>query len=312
MKTFLKYSGLFSLFLLLFCIAFEYSLRQIPNPFSYKRYLLEEKGSGIKHIVIGSSVALNGIDPACLPDSTYNLAISGQDPRYNKAQFEKYINCLPNLKSVIWGIAFHLPWRDDFEEGHANIAYYNIYMDIRFGYNLLHHSESLSTGYLSLSKWFRYYIKHKKTMHCDSLGFEPSIGLSKKEKDRKKWLRTISKDVIPHNMELKDKKTDRLFRSNIQRMNDVAKLCHDRGVMLYIVIPPVYREYYKLTNNEQLQQMCTAIKDVADQWDNVCWYNYFNDDRFVEDDFFDGNHLTSDVGAKKFATILRKDIYGME
>ncbi|MDR0657446.1 MAG: hypothetical protein LBG18_00675 [Mediterranea sp.] len=314
MKTFLKYSGLFSLFLFLFCIAFEYSVRQIPNPFSYKRYLLEEKGSGIKHIVIGSSVALDGIDPACLPDSAYNLAISAQDLRYNKAQLEKYIDCLPNLKSVIWGIGYHLLWKDNVEEGDHEelIAYHNIYMDIRFGYNLLHHSEFLSSGYLSLMKWSKYYLRHEKTMRCDTLGLDYSEELSEKEKDRKKWLRTISKDVIPHNMTLKDEKTDRLFRSNIQRMNDVAKLCHDRGIMLYIVIPPVYREYYKLTNNEQLQQMCTAIKDVADQWDNVCWYNYFNDDRFVEDDFFNGNHLTSDVGAKKFATILRKDIYGME
>jgi hypothetical protein len=309
MKTFLKRSGLFSLFLFLFGIAFEYSSRQIPNIFSYKRYLLEEKGSGMKHILIGSSVVANSIDPAYLSDSAYNFATAAQWPRYNKAQLEKYIDCLPNLKSVIWGVAYQALWKDDFEEN--KIAYYTIYMDIRFGHNLLHYSELLSSGRSSLKKWSAYYLKHKKTVHCDTLGLEYTIGLAKKEKDKKKWLNAIRRDVKEHTA-LKDEKADRIFRSNVQRMHDVAKLCHDRGVMLYIVIPPVHKEYDKLVNHEQLRQMYTAIKDVADHWENVRWYDYFNDDRFTEDDFFDGNHLTSDIGAKKFATILRKDIYGME
>lgn len=78
MKKFLKTVCLFSLPLLLLCIGFEYSLRQVPNPFRFKRYLLEEKGAEIKNMIIGSSVVDYGIDPACMPDSTYNLAVSGQ------------------------------------------------------------------------------------------------------------------------------------------------------------------------------------------------------------------------------------------
>jgi hypothetical protein len=309
MKKFITYSALFTLFLLLVGIPLEYSLRQIPNPFTYKRYLMEEKGESMKHIIIGSSVALYGIDPACLPDSTYNLAFSAQCPRYNKAQLEKYIDCLPNLKSVIWGIAGHILWCDEFEQKDENIAYHNIYMDIRFGYNLLHYSEVLSSGKLSFRKWGKYYLMHKETMRCDTLGMDYSTELSGKDKN---WLDAIPKYVNKHARFRKGKKANKIYRFNIQQMNDVAKLCHDKGVMLYIVIPPFYKDYYKLMDKEQLQQMCTAIKGVADQWENVRWYNYSNDGRFVEDDFFDGNHLTSDVGAKKFATILRKDIYGME
>jgi hypothetical protein len=271
---------------------------------------MEEKGESMKHIVIGSSVALDGIHPACLPDSAYNLAFSAQWPRYNKAQLEKYIDCLPNLKSVIWGIAYQALWEDEVEgDNRMKIAYYNIYMNIRFGYNLLYYSELLSAGKSSFMKWAKYYLMHKETMRCDTLGMDAyTEELSGKDKN---WLDAIPAVVSDHT-KFKDKKADEIYRFNIQRMNDVAKLCHDRGVMLYIVITPLYKDYYKLTDKEQLQQMCTAIKDVADQWGNVRWYNYSNDDRFVEDDFFDGNHLTSDVGAKKFATILRKEIYGME
>jgi hypothetical protein len=273
---------------------------------------MEEKGREMKHILIGSSVVANSIDPVYLPDSTYNLAFSAQWPRYNKAQLEKYIDCFPNLKSVIWGITYPVLWKDEFEDGNNfAITNYDIYMDIRFDHNLLYHSELLSTRYSSLKKWLKYYLLHKKTVRCNTLGLESVIELSKKEKDKKKWFDAIPRDVKEHTLST-DEKYNKIFHSNVQRMHDVAKLCRDRGVMLYIVIPPVHEEYYKLVDNEPLQQMYTAIKEVADQWENVRWYNYFQDDRFTGDDFFDGNHLTSDVGAKKFAKILRKDIYGIE
>lgn len=55
--------------------------------------------------------------------------------------------------------------------------------------------------------------------------------------------------------------------------------------------------------------MFLAIREVADKWDNVSAYDYFKDNRFVADDFYDGNHLTSDVGAVKFGNILREDIF---
>ncbi|MCD8181956.1 MAG: hypothetical protein LUE99_01390 [Bacteroides sp.] len=55
--------------------------------------------------------------------------------------------------------------------------------------------------------------------------------------------------------------------------------------------------------------MNTALAEVAAQWDNVRFYNYFDDERFEEDDFHNGNHLSSDVGATKFTQILRKDIW---
>lgn len=67
MKKFLKYIGLFSLPLVLLCVMLEFSLRWVRNPFTFKRYLLEEKGVRIKNMIIGSSVADYGIDPAICP-----------------------------------------------------------------------------------------------------------------------------------------------------------------------------------------------------------------------------------------------------
>ncbi|MDR0745943.1 MAG: hypothetical protein LBF17_05565 [Mediterranea sp.] len=137
----------------------------------------------MKHIIIGSSVACYGIDPAYLPDSAYNLAIARQWPRYNKAQLEKYMDYLPNLKSVIWGIAYQTLW-EEYEKDDEDIIYYNIYMDIHVDNNILYQSEILSCGRSSLRKCLKYYLRRKKTMYCDTLGLDYTCKLSEKKKIR--------------------------------------------------------------------------------------------------------------------------------
>lgn len=85
--------------------------------------------------------------------------------------------------------------------------------------------------------------------------------------------------------------------------------CVRLGGRLYLVVPPTYSLYYENVDEGQLYRMYSALKAVADKWDNVSWHDYFKDSCFVENDFFDGNHLTSDVGAVKFGKILQKDLF---
>ncbi len=58
-------------------IILEISARHVPNPVLAKRMLIEEHGAGMKTIIIGPSVAQEGVNPALLGDSVYNLAIDG-------------------------------------------------------------------------------------------------------------------------------------------------------------------------------------------------------------------------------------------
>lgn len=50
---------------------------------------------------------------------------------------------------------------------------------------------------------------------------------------------------------------------------------------------------------QQVAQMHTALEEIAAKWDNVRLYSYFNDNRFDDDDFHSGNHLSADIGAHK-------------
>lgn len=307
MKKFLIYVGIFSLSLILLAGGIEYMLRQVPNPLAYKRSLLENHAKEIKTLIIGSSVVNCSVNPVYLSDSTYNLVISGEWFRFNQALFERYVDDLPSLKNVIWGICVHSLWSDDSEEvDESSIINHKIYMNIAREGDWFHNTELLNLGSLSLRKWSKYYIRGKSTMPCDSLGVDHSYDCANKEAD---WLEEIPRLVRGQHKPMLADTNGELYRANIQRMHEVAKLCHDRGIRLYLVLPPVHPTYYKLADKKQLELIYKAVEEVAARWDNVSYHDYLGDTRFTDDDFYDGNHLSSDRGAEKFTKLLKEDLF---
>lgn len=306
MRRFLKYISIFSLSLIALASITEYMLRQVPNTYVYKRNLIEMHSKETKMLIIGSSVADCGIDPACLGDSTYNLAIGGEWFRFNQALLAKYIDDLPQIKNLIWGICIHSLWCDDNIKGDKrSVVSHNIYMDIGTDLNPLNHIELLSLGSLAMRKWSKYYLLHKPTMHCDSLGLDHAYDLSEKDSE---WLEEIPDMAKHHKQMMTGDIRNKMYKENIQRMHEVAELCHSRGITLYLVVPPVHHEYLRLVDKKQLKMFHNAMNEVAMRWNNVHYLEYLNDMRFTDDDFNDAVHLTSDIGAQKFTNILKRDI----
>lgn len=306
MNRFLKYIAVFSASLLLLAAGIEYMLRQVPNPIRFKRQLIETHQSDIKTLIIGSSVVNCGIDPASYADSTYNLAISGEWMRFNQALFEKYVDSLPQLKDLIWGLCFHALWMDDAADvDESSLINHKIYMDISREDDYFHQLELPYLGALSMRKWSKYYIRRKSTITCDSQGLDHDYALALKEKD---WLEEIPDMVRDQHKTMLADKDSTLYRANVRRLHEVARLCHERGIRLHLVMPPVHPEYVRLADRRQWEMIRTAAESVVRQWDNVTWHDYLSDPRFTDDDFYDGNHLSSDHGAVKFTRILRQDL----
>ena len=306
MNRFLKYVAAFSASLLLLATGMEYMLRQVPNPLRFKRQIMETHESDIRTLIIGSSVVDCCIDPAGYADSTYNLAIAGEWMRFNQALFEKYVDRLPQLKEVIWGLAFHVLWMDDAANvDESSLVYHKIYMDISREDDHSLNLELINLGALSLRKWSKYYILRKSTVTCDSLGLDHGYGSDQKDDN---WLEEIPGLVRWQHKVMLDDKDSTLYRANVRRLHEVARLCHERGIRLHLVMPPVHPEYVRLADRRQWEMIRTAAEGVVRQWDNVTWHDYLSDPRFTDEDFYDGNHLSSDHGAVKFTRILRQDL----
>lgn len=306
MRKFLKYVSIYSLSLILLIIGMEYMLRRIPNPLSFKKELIESHTQDTKNLIIGSSVVNCGINPVYLADSTYNLAISGEWFRFNQLLLEKYIQQMPHLKNIFWGICFHSLWSDDSEStDESSIINHKIYMGISRTEDKFHNVELLYLGSLSLRKWSKYYIQRKSTVHCDSLGVDHSYDANLKEKN---WREDIPYLVRNQHRPMLADTDGSLYRANIQRMHQMAQLCLSKGITLYLVMPPVHPTYFKLMDKKQLTLIRKAVQEVTLQWKNVHSLDYFGDTRFNDDDFYDGNHLSSDIGAIKFTKLLKEDV----
>lgn len=305
MKKFLIHSCLFAAVLIAAGTGFEVMLHRIPNTYRFKKGLIETKGDEMKTIIIGSSVGIHGIDASELPEGTYNLAISAQWLHYNRLMLEKYIDRMPQLESVILAFCYQALWEED-NNDHAALAYHNLYMDIAPEVNRIQAcSELLSGRSFAFRKWSKYYIRHKNTMSCDSLGVDRGNVTTEKELEEK--LKDIPRRVKAHTTPA-DKATREQIQKNKRHMEQIAALCRQKGITLYVVLPPVHKEYYRLADKAQIKEMEELLEELESKWDNVRCHNYLAADGFEDTDFSDGNHLSSDIGAPKFTRILRHDL----
>ncbi len=305
MKKFLTYVGIFSLSLILLAGGIEYMLHQVPNNFKFKKGLIESKSQEIQTLIIGSSVVNCSLNPSYMEKGTYNLAISGEWIRFNKLFLEQHIQSMPNLKTIIWGQCYHSLWIDDAQEfSEKDLIDHKLYMDIKQENDPTYSSELLSLRALALRKWSKHYIQHRRTMHCDSLGLDHSYDSEFRDN---RWIEEIE-SMVKHQTQYMLTDENNLYLQNLDRINDVAKLCQKRKINLILVVPPVYEAFHKAANSTQMKKMDEGFNSIADQWNNVYFFNYLKDDRFTADDFYDGNHLSADKGAEKFSKLLYNDI----
>lgn len=301
MKKFLKHIGIFTILLIIPCIGFEIMLRHIPNSFRFKRELIETEGHRMKNIIIGSSVTNCSIIPSSLGDSTYNLSISGEWIPYNHKLLELYADYMPNVKNIIWGIAYQTLWLEDrYEQDKVSITHHCIYMDISASQNIFHRFE-LMNGSIALRKWSKYYLNHQRTMWCDSLGTDHSYDLSERSAD---WKNDIAHKAKGHTIPLHPE-TEKIFENNLKHIDAVADMCRQKGIRLYFVIPPVHKDYYAQMDELHVNNIRTTLKKVTSKWSHTAVLDYLDDTRFEDDDFYDGSHLSSDKGAIKFSKILK-------
>lgn len=309
MKQFIKYIILFSSVIVVLGGIMEYMLRRPNNMYKFKKELIETKAQQIKTMIIGSSVVNHGLAPQYMAPGTYNLAVSGEWMRFNQILLERYIGQLTGLKYIIWGQCYHGLWMDDTADfSEKSVVNHKLYMNIQAANDWGHNSELISLRAIAFRKWSKYYLKHQETMECDSLGLDYHFDSNR---INPAWIKDIPGLVFKQTNYMKNDRTN-LYQQNLNRIREVAILCQKKGVHLFLVIPPVYKDFKKLANLKQLEMIEIGFRSITNEFAHVHFLNYFADERFNQKDFYDGNHLNSDVGAVKFAKILSQDLEALK
>jgi hypothetical protein len=113
MKDISKFSTKLLIFLIpIFIILgfFELGLRGIPNSYNTKRAYYENQLDTIEILVLGSSQALEGINPEFFERKGFNLSNVSQSFYYDSQLTLKYIDQMKRLKCVIITVSYFSLW----------------------------------------------------------------------------------------------------------------------------------------------------------------------------------------------------------
>ena len=294
MKRFLRDIGLFSVVALLFFGALEWVAESIPNSYTYKRDYIEQHGSQIETLILGSSNAYDGLNPSVLPNA-FNLSNSSQTLEDDYRLLAKYIDSMDSLQIVIIGIGYAALGATT--EANRR-TYYTIYMDLYPRWPISKYSFEVCNPEMLVKKIIKYAVSRDVT-RCDSLG--QRVGHTKEavETGAEWW----NKDVLSlvENDKLEIGNCRLAIEENTRYLKAIVDLCNSHGVKPVIVQMPVMEEYKKLLPEEQVSLMDEVLQSL----DSFAICIDASDWEIPEDGWYNATHLTKEASEEFTRKILR-------
>lgn len=290
----------------LVAVVAEYSLRKIPNDYAFKSQWLTRNSHDVEVLALGASSILYDINPAYLSKNGFNAAHFSQSLKYDHFIFNKFIDQMPSLEYVIMGIDFWTPFGDIEETSEWwRVKYYNIHYgsklyrwEGKYNYELYFHDISTfkraANGFLTL---LGLKDETRITINDRGHGLHYSFNNRATEWDNGEY------EASRHNSLISEALEGNQVDQNKRYVEDIIRKSMDKNVKVLLVNAPLYQSYRKNQNKEFVNQHRDFCNYFAEEYDNVLFYDFSDDSRFTEDDFYDANHL-NDRGTKKFTMMV--------
>ena len=306
MRKFLLLAGKACVSILIIVLGVEFWQSMVDNNVcSNKSNYLEKNKESIITLVLGNSFMENSLNPKLLGDSVFDLAMSSRWIYYDKELLEKYIGKMPELKNVVFGMGYAVPfWRSYHFPEEAN--------DVNHGKNFVSHQKYMYEKFMNIRYdrapylyWFgfvRGYIDKEtlfgkgNQLQKDYDGYDPIAG----QMDDWQTYQNINPDIIfnPHAKEQIAEYTGYL--------KEMAKLCHQHNVHFIVLTPPCHDSYIANVRQEGLDILHGIIEEIRAEYP-IEYMDYLEDEEFRADSiYFNCSHLNS-VGADMFALRVKED-----
>jgi hypothetical protein len=303
MKRFIVRALFFGAIIILGCLALELVLLFKGNEYSYKREYVENHADAIKVLVLGHSHAACGINAEIMGDSVYNFAMDGRQQYYDAVIAQRYLHTMPNLRVVIWpyGYGFEYnSYRYSHDKDHLNLQY-------------MHYYQCMYEKYMHISyeSYIPYWHWPEMLYNSFDFSFESLIQHDSEAKNDEK-LAMPEKAVdwqhghLPAKIDYSAPIARKAFQESLGYFKQIAQACKDENVRLIVVGFPYYKTARDLVTARGLKDKQMCLDSMRAVYPQMEYYEFMDDDRFVDDDFLDATHLNSH-GAKKFSLII-KDI----
>lgn len=265
---------------------------------------MEQHADEVETLIIGNSFAMRGIIPDSLGKNAFNLAFAGEPLVYDHFLFFKWAERYRKLKTVIHTISYCTFYENSFGHVLNDIlnTTYKIYLDCPF------YSTFSPYNFESRHYWVVYEkLKREVTGLYDWTeayhGWQPSPSFSVEkaptfDRENKKYARQQTFSTYEQ------------AEVNMQLIGPEASWCEEHGVRFILISPPHWKTFNSLLSHCQIEKNYELIHRLQEYYP-LTYFDYREDDRFVESDFNDRMHLTVS-GAKKFTEMLRADIRSID
>lgn len=245
---------------------------------------MEQHGSQIETLLLGSSNAYDGLNPSVLSHA-FNLANSSQTLEDDYRLLAKYIDSMDSLQTVIVGLGYHSLGATTEDNRRT---YYTIYMDLYPRWPINKYSFEVRNPEMLVKKIIKYAVSRDVT-RCDSLGQRVGHTKEAAESGAEWW----NKDVLSlvENDKLEIGNCRLVIEENTQYLKEIVDLCNTHNVKPVIVLMPVMEEYKRLLPEEQVAMM----EDVLHSLDTSAICVDASEWEIPEDGWYNATHLTKET-----------------
>ncbi len=293
---FCKISGFI---LLILCTLFliEILIRHIPNEYKLKRSYLDNNADNIEILFLGASEFHAGLNPVYTTKKSFNAAHPAQTMDYCFALLNKYKGNWSKLEYIVLAISYptlFMKLEDSWESW--RVKNYNIYYGIPLSKNLKSNAEIFNGRLLDhLIRVFNYYVKNIDEIGCTDLGWHINSTTEPGDSLYRHGIIAAEGHTIPekqqHYAEMKS------------ALDSIIEFSFRNGYKVIMCTTPVYKSYIENLNQAQMDSTLNTIARIIDKNSNCSYINLMGSKRFIDEDFFDGNHL-NDVGARKLTLLI--------
>ncbi|MCW3117135.1 MAG: hypothetical protein JWM28_1217 [Chitinophagaceae bacterium] len=293
MKKFVKYVLIFLLPAFILGISLELLLRRIPNDYLYKKEYLDRNSRQIRVLFLGNSHVYYDINPEFMKVNSFNASHISQPFNYDLEILKKYEGKWDSLKYIVLPVDYiSLCFRLENSVEKWRIKNYTLYYGIENSSKIADYTESLSNKLMpNLERCYRYYIKgrHNINLTCSLLGWGTNYNSTNKQdlvfSGKTASLRHLSNDTL--NIE-----------KNLVDLKSILDFTKAKNIKVILYTSPTYISYLQNFAPVLLNKTLHAVSRVAANYPNAVYFSFQNDKSFVENDYYDADHL-NEFGAKK-------------
>ena len=303
-----RFSFKLFLFLLPFILLFSASeiyLSNIQNSYNKKKRSFENQLNDIQVLVLGSSHAVWGINPASFAEKGFNLANVAQSTFYDTKLIHRYADKLPKLKLVIMPISYISLYYNiiNSKDEYWRDYYYSYFWHINYPGLPLFESRRYSLLMLYTPAEAFKFLSGKLPMDMapelseNGYIFIDSAGHTKAISDSAGMERVELMNSWYHTKD---------FIQTVDLVKEMISYLNERKIKIIFLTTPAYHTFSDHADASKLAKNHEVIQEFC-QLAHSTYFDYFTDPRFNLDDFMDNDHL-SYIGAAKFSRIVDSEI----